>query len=206
MTRYFGNGAGGVRLEQLGPEHRDRRLGAGAVGGARSTSRPRATPPGCRRRRRYGAVYDVLQTAVAAPLEANLETHGHRRAPTRRSGRCTTPGKHYAFTTMAAARGFCDMAAMAEQGGQGRRRHALRDAVGEGEARPSVGASSIRRWRSAARSRGSSAQQVLRRRGGRGVHLEPPRRLRRADREGDARRCSTTCASTRAASSATTTG
>src|SRR2546430_16451140 len=61
--------------------------------------------------------YDVMQSQVAGALESNLETGGIVRADSS-IWEVHQPGKHYAFTTMAAARGFCDMAAMAKKGGK----------------------------------------------------------------------------------------
>ena len=105
--------AGGVRLGQLGAEHRDRRLGPGPVGGARLRR-------GVGRHGvavvddAVGTVYDVLNQQVAGALESNLEPSRIVRADSS-IWEVHQPGKHYAFTTMAAARGFCDMAAMAKK-------------------------------------------------------------------------------------------
>ena len=107
---------------------------------------------------------------------------------------------------MAAARGFCDMAAMAEEGGQGRRRHALRDARAEGERGLPVG---VRRSADGARRIDRGPRRRNKYYDGSVAEAFDWNLLadfERRHREGDARRCSIICASTRAASSATTTG
>src|SRR5262249_23630201 len=61
-----------------------------------------------------GVVYDVLQSQVAAALGSNLEPSSIMRADS--SGwESHQPGKHYLYTTMAATRGLCDMAALAKK-------------------------------------------------------------------------------------------
>ena len=164
LTRYFGNGDEECDWNSIGPEHRDRRLGPRAVGGARLRRGLGRHGLARRRRRRTATVYDVMQAQVAGALECeprDLERHRARRLV--HLGGAPATSKHFAYTTLAAARGFCDMAAMAKQGGQGRRRHALRDAVGKvNEAFQSA----FRRSADGARriARGAAAQQVLRRR------------------------------------------
>jgi hypothetical protein len=65
------------------------------------------------------SVYSTLTGLVAAPLEANLETNGIAVADSSIWEVHNAKNRHYAFTTLAAARGFCDMAAMAQLSGHG---------------------------------------------------------------------------------------
>jgi GH15 family glucan-1,4-alpha-glucosidase len=62
------------------------------------------------------ANYATLSGQIAAPLEANLETSSLMRADSS-IWEVHQPGKHYSFTTMAAARGLCDVAALAKKAG-----------------------------------------------------------------------------------------
>ena len=61
--------------------------------------------------------YQSLVAGVAQPLEANLETNGIVRADSGIWEVHDANKKHFAFTTMAAARGFCDLAALAKKTG-----------------------------------------------------------------------------------------
>lgn len=63
------------------------------------------------------ANYATLQSQLAAPLEANLESSSLMRADSS-IWEVHQPGKHYAFTTLAAARGLCDVAALAKKAGK----------------------------------------------------------------------------------------
>ena len=120
---------GGRLLRTATPERRDRRLGPRAVGGARSTSRPRATRRGSTSAiaRRHG-LPGAHAAASPTPLEPNLETHGIVEADSSIWEVHDANKQHFAYTTMAAARGFCDMAAHREEGAARRRRHELPDA------------------------------------------------------------------------------
>ncbi|HEY2749300.1 MAG TPA: hypothetical protein VGL86_32000 [Polyangia bacterium] len=116
LTRYFGNGQEECDWNSSGPNTETDGWGLvlwaarAYVEASGDTAWLSTTTP-------YGAVYDVLQAQVAGALESNLETSSIVRADSS-IWEVHQPGKHYAFTTMAAARGFCDMAAMANKAGK----------------------------------------------------------------------------------------
>ncbi len=60
-------------------------------------------------------VYDVLQNNVAGALEANLESSGIMRADSSIWEVHDDAKEHFAYTTLAAIRGFCDMGAIAKK-------------------------------------------------------------------------------------------
>ena len=60
-------------------------------------------------------VYQELINGIAKPLEANLESNGIVKADSGIWEVHDANKKHFAFTTMAAARGYCDLAAMAKK-------------------------------------------------------------------------------------------
>lgn len=60
-------------------------------------------------------VYQELINGIAKPLEANLETTGFMKADSGIWEVHDANKKHFAFTTMSAARGYCDLAAMAKR-------------------------------------------------------------------------------------------
>lgn len=60
-------------------------------------------------------VYQELVNGIAKPLEANLETNGIVKADSGIWEVHDANKKHFAFTTLAAARGYCDLAAMAKK-------------------------------------------------------------------------------------------
>ena len=62
-------------------------------------------------------VYQALVQGIAQPLEANMETNGIVKADSGIWEVHDANKKHFAFTTMAAARGFCDLAALAKKMG-----------------------------------------------------------------------------------------
>lgn len=62
------------------------------------------------------ANYATLASGIASPIESNLETSSIMRADSS-IWEVHQPGKHYAFTTLAAARGLCDVAALAKKAG-----------------------------------------------------------------------------------------
>jgi GH15 family glucan-1,4-alpha-glucosidase len=64
-------------------------------------------------------VYDALVGGIAQPMEANLESSGIMKADSGVWEVHDANKKHFAFTTMAAARGFCDLAALASKAGHG---------------------------------------------------------------------------------------
>jgi GH15 family glucan-1,4-alpha-glucosidase len=66
---------------------------------------------------RSGSVYDVLNGGIAAPLEFNLEANGIAAADSGIWEVHDQNKRHFAYTTLAAARGFCDMAAIAKRAG-----------------------------------------------------------------------------------------
>jgi GH15 family glucan-1,4-alpha-glucosidase len=62
--------------------------------------------------------YDAIVSGIAGPLEQNLEDNGVVRADSSIWEVHDDNKRHYAYTTLAAARGFCDMAAIANQAGK----------------------------------------------------------------------------------------
>jgi GH15 family glucan-1,4-alpha-glucosidase len=62
-------------------------------------------------------VYQAMINGIAKPLEANLESNGIVKADSGIWEVHDANKKHFAFTTMSAARGFCDLAAMAKKAG-----------------------------------------------------------------------------------------
>jgi GH15 family glucan-1,4-alpha-glucosidase len=63
-------------------------------------------------------VYQSLVSGIAKPLENNLETNGIVKADSGIWEVHDANKKHFAFTTMSAARGFCDLAALAKKLGK----------------------------------------------------------------------------------------
>lgn len=63
-------------------------------------------------------VYDALLRGVAQPLAANTEANGIAKADSSIWEVHDANKKHYAYTTLAAIRGFCDMAQLAQKAGQ----------------------------------------------------------------------------------------
>jgi GH15 family glucan-1,4-alpha-glucosidase len=64
------------------------------------------------------SVYAALVNGIAKPMEANLEANGIMKADSGIWEVHDANKKHFAFTTMAAARGFCDLAALAKKAGK----------------------------------------------------------------------------------------
>jgi GH15 family glucan-1,4-alpha-glucosidase len=62
-------------------------------------------------------VYATLKDLVASPLEANLESNGIVTADSSIWEVHNAKNRHYAYTTLTAARGFCDMAQIANKSG-----------------------------------------------------------------------------------------
>jgi GH15 family glucan-1,4-alpha-glucosidase len=62
-------------------------------------------------------VYNALVNGIAKPMEANLESTGIMKADSGIWEVHDANKKHFAFTTMSAARGFCDLAALAKKAG-----------------------------------------------------------------------------------------
>src|SRR5262249_38548599 len=65
----------------------------------------------------FGTVYDVLSQQIGAPIEANIDSSATIMRPDSSIWEVHQPGKHYLYTTMAATRGLCDLAAMAKKAG-----------------------------------------------------------------------------------------
>ncbi len=61
--------------------------------------------------------YDAIKTGVANALEANLEPSGIAKADSGIWEVHDQNKRHFAYTTLAAARGFCDMAVLAKKSG-----------------------------------------------------------------------------------------
>ncbi|MDB4967959.1 MAG: hypothetical protein JWN44_3648 [Myxococcales bacterium] len=116
LTRYFGNGAEECDWNSSGPNTETDGWGL-VLWAARQYLEASNDTAWLSSSTKFGSVYDVLNGGVAAPLEANLETSGIVRADSS-IWEVHQPGKHYAFTTMAAARGLCDMAAMSKRAGK----------------------------------------------------------------------------------------
>jgi GH15 family glucan-1,4-alpha-glucosidase len=64
-------------------------------------------------------VYDAIVQGVAQPLEANLEPNGIAKADSSIWEVHDANKKHFAYTTLATARGFCDMAGMSAKAQKG---------------------------------------------------------------------------------------
>ena len=115
------------------------------------------------------------------------------------------PGKHYAYTTLAAARGFCDMAALAKKAGKAA--DVAHYAMLSQKVNTAFQSAFLDQQMALGGSiEGLSAQKYYDGSVAEAFDWNLLADFGGADRDGDARRCSTTCASTRAASSATTTG
>ena len=65
-----------------------------------------------------GSVYSALKNGVANAIEANLESNGIVSADSGPWEVHKNKNRHYAYTTIAAARGLCDMAMIASKGSQ----------------------------------------------------------------------------------------
>ena len=62
-------------------------------------------------------VYQAIASGIAAPLEANLESNGLAKADSSIWEVHDGNKQHFAYTSLAAARGFCDMAVLAQKSG-----------------------------------------------------------------------------------------
>jgi len=116
LTRYFGNGQEECDWNTSGPNTETDGWGL-VLWAARAYVEASGDTAWLSSSTASGTVYDVLQGQVAGALESNLETSSIVRADSS-IWEVHQPGKHYAFTTLAAARGFCDMAAMAAKAGK----------------------------------------------------------------------------------------
>jgi GH15 family glucan-1,4-alpha-glucosidase len=117
LTRYFGNGQEECDWSGNGPNTETDGWGlflwaarqyVDASGDTAWLSSPSS----------FGAVYDVIRDQVAAPLTANLQSNSVLRADSS-IWEVHQPGKHYAYSSLAAARGVCDMAALTAKAGRG---------------------------------------------------------------------------------------
>jgi GH15 family glucan-1,4-alpha-glucosidase len=120
LTRYFGNGQEECDWASNGPNTEMDGWGL-MLWAARQYVEASGDSAWLTSLSGFGAVYDVLQSGVAAPLEANLETTAPNQSIVRADSsiwEVHQPGKHYAYTTMAAARGLCDFAALAQTNGK----------------------------------------------------------------------------------------
>jgi GH15 family glucan-1,4-alpha-glucosidase len=61
--------------------------------------------------------FDTMVSGIATPLSGNLESNGICKADSSIWEVHDQNKKHFAYTTMSAARGFCDLAAMAKKAG-----------------------------------------------------------------------------------------
>ncbi|MFO0674906.1 MAG: hypothetical protein U0169_00080 [Polyangiaceae bacterium] len=68
---------------------------------------------------RDGTIYEVLTKGIGKPIAENLEPNGVMKADSSIWEVHDANKRHFAYTTMTAARGLCDLAAMAEKGGHG---------------------------------------------------------------------------------------
>jgi GH15 family glucan-1,4-alpha-glucosidase len=66
-----------------------------------------------------GTVWDALTAGIAGPIEAQLEVNGIMRADSSIWEVHDAKKRHYAFTTLTAARGLCDMAGIAKKANKG---------------------------------------------------------------------------------------
>lgn len=66
-----------------------------------------------------GTVWDALTKGIADPIEGNLEANGIMAADSSIWEVHDAKKRHYAYTTLAAARGLCDMAGIAKQANRG---------------------------------------------------------------------------------------
>lgn len=111
LTRYFGNGAEECDWNQSGPNTETDGWGL-VLWAARQYVESSGDTAWLSSSTKFGKVYDVLKNGLGAPIEANLESSKVMRADSS-IWEVHQPGKHYAYTTMAAARGLCDLAALA---------------------------------------------------------------------------------------------
>jgi GH15 family glucan-1,4-alpha-glucosidase len=111
VTRYFGNGEEETDFNGDGPNIELDGWGM-VLWAARQYVEASGDVDWLASNTRDGSVWDVLTTGVAVPLESNLETSGIVAADASIWEVHEAKKKHFAFTTLAAARGFCDMAAL----------------------------------------------------------------------------------------------
>lgn len=66
-----------------------------------------------------GTTWDAMEQGIANAIEGQLETNGIMRADSSIWEVHEAKKRHYAYTTLTAARGLCDFAAIAKKGGKG---------------------------------------------------------------------------------------
>lgn len=111
VTRYFGNGEEESDWNQDGPN--PQLDGWGLVLWASRVYAELANDTAW-----LNQYYDTINSGIAIPLEANLEPNGIVAADCSIWEVHDAKKKHFAYTTLAAARGFCDMAQMAKMAGR----------------------------------------------------------------------------------------
>jgi GH15 family glucan-1,4-alpha-glucosidase len=117
VTRYFGTGEEESDTNQDGPNVELDGWGM-VLWAARQYLEASGDVAWLSSSTRDGTVWDVLKTGIAVPLESNLETSGIVAKDASIWEVHEGQKKHFAWTTLAAARGFCDMAAIAKMAQQ----------------------------------------------------------------------------------------
>lgn len=115
VTRYFGSGEEETDWNQDGPNIEIDGWGL-VLWAARQYVENSKDVAWLNQQTRDGKVWDVLTKGIAEPLEGNLESNGVVAADASIWEVHEAKKKHFAYTTLTAARGFCDMAAIAKQG------------------------------------------------------------------------------------------
>lgn len=118
VTRYFGTGEEETDWNQEGPNIEIDGWGL-VLWAARQYVSMSKDAAWLNSQTRDGSVWEVLTRGIADPLEGNLESNGVVAADASIWEVHEGKKKHFAYTTLAAARGFCDMAAMAQAGNKG---------------------------------------------------------------------------------------
>lgn len=118
VTRYFGSGEEETDFNQDGPNIEIDGWGL-VLWAARQYVQMSGDTAWLSSSTRDGTVWDVLTKGIADPLEANLEPNGIVAADASIWEVHEAKKKHFAYTTLAAARGFCDMAAVAKLANKG---------------------------------------------------------------------------------------
>jgi GH15 family glucan-1,4-alpha-glucosidase len=112
LVRYFGTGQEEADHNQDGPNIETDGWGM-TLWAARQYVDAALDPGWLEKPTRAGTVYEALKQGVADALEKNLESNGIVAADTSIWEVHWAKRKHYAYTTLAAIRGFCDMATLA---------------------------------------------------------------------------------------------
>jgi GH15 family glucan-1,4-alpha-glucosidase len=112
VTRYFGSGEEESDWNQDGPNVELDGWGM-VLWAARQYVEASGDVGWLASQTRDGTAWDVLKTGIALPLESNLETSGIVTKDASIWEVHEGQKKHFAWTTITAARGFCDIAALA---------------------------------------------------------------------------------------------